>query len=180
MNKMEISEEDKRKWWGDGEWVQEPNQASFNYLGYDCRVYRILHPEWHPNTDYMFGGHLCGYVRIPSEHPYFEKHYHDMTIDCHGDLTYAKHGIADSLEGFWIGFDCAHSSDYIPSVEKIFRENKIGNPFSTPKEYKKYSIFNQVYRNFEFVIHECQNIVDQLIKVQNEGICVKALPQQND
>lgn len=150
--------EQKQEWFGEGEWITEPDHVHFTYKGYECVVKRVCLRE--PCEEFfMFGGYLCGYVLIPVNHPYREKEYAEMTIDCHYGLTYA--------EDFWIGFDCAHCGDYVPSVEKLKKEKKILlDPFPLPEEFKEYAIFNPVYRNIEFCIDECKSIVDQLIEVK--------------
>ena len=66
-------------------------------------------------------GHLCGYVKVPKDHPCYGKaSEYDAPIDsiaCHGGITYAgfNHGaypVPDTDEnGYWIGFDCAHCGD---------------------------------------------------------------------
>lgn len=57
--------------------------------------------------------------------------------------------------------------DYIPSLEYFKKQREASGelkPLQIPKEYKKLSIFNPVYRNIEFCINECKSIVDQLAK----------------
>lgn len=51
-----------------------------------------------------------GYVKIPEDHPWFEKHYDDIPVQVHGGLTYGD-------DGGWIGFDTAHLGDYWPDSE---------------------------------------------------------------
>jgi hypothetical protein len=50
---------------------------------------------------------LCGYVRLPKEHPAHGKTYHVIDVECHGGLTFSSF-IGDD---FWVGFDCAHAGD---------------------------------------------------------------------
>jgi hypothetical protein len=74
-------------------------------------------------------GSLCGYVRIPDSHPWFDKGYgssfcgHDgcyehtpaAIIDVHGGLTFAGRPIGIEA-GHWFGFDCSHSGDLVPGA----------------------------------------------------------------
>lgn len=64
------------------------------------------YPRWRGN----------GYVGIPPSHPLYWKHYNDVSIDIHWDLTYS--GNANDLRQggiVWdyrvLGFDTAHADD---------------------------------------------------------------------
>ena len=49
-------------------------------------------------------GHRCGYVGVPSGHRLYGVHYDKLySIDCHGGLTFAEEGSADSpfFAGYW-------------------------------------------------------------------------------
>lgn len=63
-------------------------------------------------------GFRCGYVCIPENHPWFEES--DLNVEVHGGITYSQ----SSHDGsWWIGFDCAHSSDApdpdLPGYDRI-------------------------------------------------------------
>ena len=165
QNEINVKEEEhiftydrKLKWFGYGEWVEEADQLKFEYLGYQCMILRVCEREPYAKEEHYFGGHLCGYVRIPEYHPYYCKECWDMDIECHGGLTYGeKH------PDFWIGFDCGHSFDVIPSIEftktldkDILELKKIFNLSHSP-------IFQRTYRNMEYVKEQCIKIVEQLI-----------------
>jgi hypothetical protein len=106
-------------------------------------------------------GHLCGYVKVPKDHPYFGKEYDLMNIDCHGGLTYASHHdgkpdirIKNDYEkyyskGFWIGFDYAHAGDYsfYSHSDDLHRLESITQPFE--------------------IEEECRHVINQLIKINN-------------
>lgn len=147
----------KLKHFGEGEWVNEPDEFSFEYLGVKCNVKRIIIREPCEEEVY-FGGHFCGYVEIPYNHPYHHKKYEDMDIECHGSLTYGEVHV-----GHWIGFDCAHAGDIVPSMKKL-REGYSKRIFPIPEEFKDCALFNPVYRNLEFCIQQCQSIVTQLME----------------
>mgnify|MGYP007046951480 CR=1 FL=1 len=83
------------------EWTDEAS-------GYDCTMYRSSL------------GHLCGYVRLPTEHPLCGIDYGDvdwMRVDIllsvHGGITFSEEedGKGRLDAGYWYGFDCAHHGD---------------------------------------------------------------------
>jgi hypothetical protein len=141
--------EEKIKHFQDGEWMTETDLLIFTYRDHQCKILRTAIKDF-PESTHIYGGFLCGYVLMPNNHPYFNKYYGDLDIECHGDLTYCENG--------WIGFDCAHAGDLTPSNEKIMKENDY---FGMNKSHvlKLYP----VYRNMEYCINQCINIVDQLI-----------------
>ena len=66
-----------------------------------------------------YGWHYCGYVAIPSTHSLAEASTDQLcrTIDVHGGVTLAESGISTEGDPVWIvGFDCAHSCDYVPRL----------------------------------------------------------------
>jgi hypothetical protein len=158
------SKEEKIKWFGEGEWVEEPDKIEFSHNGFDCIVKRISIKEPFSKEEHYFGGHLCGYISIPPNHPFYGKKYSDLEIDVHGGLTYAEF----ENDGYWIGFDCGHSEDLVPSMAHL-RELYKGEIelFSMPEEFKKYSIFIPVYRNIDFCIQECKSMAEQLKKIKD-------------
>lgn len=151
----------KLKHLGYGEWVEEVDILQFNYKGYFCEVYRIFAKEPYAKEEAYFGGHLCGYVKIPENHSCYNKHYFNIDIDCHGGLTFSK----NTEDGYMIGFDCGHLNDYVPSLKncKKSKDQLLEEIFPTPEEFKNSAIFYETYRNVNFVIEECKSIVDQLI-----------------
>ncbi len=59
---------------------------------------------------------LCGYIVLPSDHPYFEKSLYDLydgALEVYGGVTFADYLDKDT---YAIGFDCAHVDDYVPTV----------------------------------------------------------------
>ena len=155
----------KLKWMGYGEWVEEQDRIGFEYSNYQALVVRVLQRETCEEEVY-FGGHLCGYIQIPETHPYFrKKHKLSNDLDCHGGITFE-----DIHEEHWIGFDCAHSGDYVPTVEFIkknhFRSSgQIRELFPIPDEFKR--LFNPQYRNVRYCIDECIKIIDQLVNIKS-------------
>lgn len=93
----------------DGPWNQEPDHEDFvSPEGFPCIIHRNNLGAW------------CGYVAVPTGHPWHGKGYSDVDADVHGGLTYAescngpichmpKPGDPDDV--WWLGFDCIHSGD---------------------------------------------------------------------
>lgn len=156
----------KLKHLGYGEWVEECDEITFEYLGYQGKVVRILKKE--PYSEAYFGGHLCGYVQIPENHPYFKNK--EIDIDCHGGLTYNSFD-KDHL----IGFDCAHGGDKIPSFENLKKYLPELDNFKRELQESAFfdSWFNPIYRNMDFCIQECKKIIDQLVVAANKPVRIE-------
>ena len=56
-----------------------------------------------------YGTHPCAYVCVPVGHPFYEKPYDEVDVDCHWGLTYSQRGTDGK---WWIGWDYAHCDDY--------------------------------------------------------------------
>jgi len=175
---QKLTREDKLKWWGEGEWLDEQDEVDFVYRGYDCKILRMkgYDGKRHDGSIHVWGGYLCGYVKIPKDHPLygkniFESHY---DFDVHGGATFSQIPTWD--DNFWIGFDCAHSYDIVPSMEylekhepaliKIKKENE---ELFKLLNLERNSIFDKTYRNMNFAIEECKRLVDQISKIKKEG-----------
>jgi len=161
--------QEKEHWWGEGEWVNEPDLVIFEHLGIKCMVKRIAIQEPYSKDFSIFGGYLNGYVAIPSDHPYYQKKYEDIDIECHGGLTFGERS-----DSYWIGFDCAHSLDYTPSTEHIKKTAPWMQEFRDREEKLKTKlnlhgspIFKKNYRNIHFCIEECKRIAEQLIELKS-------------
>lgn len=121
--------------------------------------------------------HLCGYVGVPKGHPWFGIEYNQCLEGCpgepnqftpsitswfcdhekpetvtevHGGLTYSSMGDGEYLpEGYWwFGFDCAHAGDYVPGLAGL-----------------RISLLVGVFRDKDYVEHECRNLAKQLYMV---------------
>lgn len=96
--------------------LEEGNEKSFEYLGYKCRIVRIVP-----------GSYLCGYVCIPETSVIYGRACDDdlmFRFAVHGGITFA--GKRFDANGWWIRFDCAHCDDMIPrftfSDEGVYRD----------------------------------------------------------
>jgi hypothetical protein len=145
----------KIKWLGEGEWVQEPDKVIFEYLSYKSEVRRILNREPFAKKEAWFGGHLCGYVKVPAYPNLHRESFDDL--ECHGGITHISLTEDDQ---HWIGFDCAHCTDKIPSIEH--KRSMHEEIFKTKYEFKDSLLFNPIYRNISFVIENCCYIINQL------------------
>lgn len=170
MEHQILTKELKLEHWGPGEWVDEPDYLEFEHNGIKCKILRTV--SWDGfKGDYLFGGYLCGYICIQKDHSFYEKHYDDIDLECHGGLTFS--GIADD-GSYWIGFDCAHSMDLVPSTERFMQNSREHQEeIKKIKEQLKNSshdfsyFFERKYRNIEYVKSECINLVDQLLAVSS-------------
>ncbi len=167
--------DEKLAWWGYGEWIEEPDKVSFEHLGVECKIIRMVDKDLNSS---IFGGHLCGYVKVPDGHKCFGKHYDDIEMDVYQGLTYGeinneKHPYLPK-DGHWIGFDCAHSGDYIPSMEYL---KKTACFMKSIRKYEQEMkerfnmhdspIFKKEYRNIRFCINECKSMAEQLVNMIN-------------
>lgn len=110
--------------WGPGPWSDEPDEVRWvdAETGFPCVILRN-----------RLGG-LCGYVGVPSSHPFHGVNYGSCPTQCgrrrcghspesrlevHGGLTYSgaypESGHA-MRELWWFGFDCTHPGDLAPSM----------------------------------------------------------------
>lgn len=158
-----LTSDDKLKIFGYGEWVEEIDFIKFVYCDYECMVLRaVISDIGFDGIDRPFGGHLCGYVKVPEEHILFGKDPNDIPVDVHWCLTFSECHGKDHL----IGFDCAHSGDLVPSVYKM-KGNTENYIFLPPQGLEKHPWFNPTYKNIKYCIDECCHIVQQLINIQS-------------
>jgi len=158
------SSDEKMKWWGYGEWVEEFDYATFSYNGWEC----VIRRECFDDGPIMFGGFLCGFVKIPKDHPLYivnpDIHLNDLSdFDVHGGITCYGYPFWDE-ENLYLGFDCDHVSDINPCFKKM-RE--------FPEEFPEgfcdffdslFHICNPTYKNISFVKKELEHLCDQLSK----------------
>lgn len=153
-----LSEEDKLTWWGEGPWIDEPDYVEFEHKGIKCIVKRVFFYE----GVHVFGGHFCGYCNIPEYHPLYNKFDGDSFdnfsfLSVHGGITFAENG--------WIGFDCAHARDIIPSMvmnkEISDRMSEIMGVENDISHYKRYKELN-------FVEDEVKRLADQIVEYKED------------
>lgn len=85
-------------------------------------------------TDKPLYGWGCGYVGIPSDHPYYGLSIDDLPfIDVHGCVTYSE----SQGDEWLIGFDCHHGLDTIEKCsEEYVKQNvyKLYESLYTPEQ----------------------------------------------
>lgn len=92
-----------RTGWGSGPWDTEPDETKWvdPVTSLVCLLRR--------NN----GGAWCGYVGLPTDHPWHGVDYNDIpSAPVHGGVTYMD-GI-DESDLWFVGFDCTHSGDLAP------------------------------------------------------------------
>lgn len=133
-----------RTGWADGPWADEPDRM-----------------EWRDGSLVLLAkrgplGAWCGYVGVPPGHRWHGVSYNDVEVMVHCGLTYSEGCTGDPPSGichiardgepdevWWLGFDCAHGSDAIPS----------GRTFSLP---------DAEYRDASYVIAEVERLAEQI------------------
>lgn len=130
-------------------WTEEPDRKHWidPSTNLDCLIVR--NPV----------GALCGYVGVPPDHPWFNKHYDEIEASVHGGLTFsgacsnhichdAKKETVANENVWWLGFDCAHVGDFTPKLEEfLFSFNNPAN-----------------YRDIKYVSEECVILAIQAVK----------------
>lgn len=157
----------KLKHFGYGEWVEEPDFVEFEHLGFLCIVIRVFNKEPFIKKETYFGGHLCAYVRIPENHPWYKKGYDEIEVDIHGGLSFSslwKDEKTPVANGYYIGFDCAHSMDICPSINLYIKTNPYMKRLC--EKYPLDLLPKPYYKNIEFVINECKLLANQAKEAQ--------------
>ena len=155
-----MTPEVKLEKYGPGPWMDEPDYLEFSHNGMDCRIMRNML------------GSLCGYVKLPENHPWEKEDIFHSEAEVHGGITYSN----KEDDGFWIGFDCAHLDDFCPSIEHNYlRMEKLSKMKDLPeplkeilKNYPKMTnvlkkLNTSTYRNIAYVQQECRSLANQVI-----------------
>ena len=153
----------KLEWFGYGEWVEEPDEVDFEHSGFTCKVIRVVKYEG-VKLEHAFGGHFCGYVRIPQGHPWYGEKAYDIDCSVHGGLSWSGPPPFDNNDEWWVGFDCGHSGDIIPSMGKMLGEIREKDPM-LKKLYNMHKdirhLFAESYKTFHYAIGETQDLAQQ-------------------
>lgn len=160
MQTLEYHTVDKSTW-GAGPWQNEPDKMQFSdpVTGLPCLIVR------NP------GGALCGYVGVPTDHPYYGKKWSDVGANVHGGITFAAmcqpgaedHAIChipgpdESDQVWWLGFDCAHHMDFCPGYAAQYGALGI-------KCFAKYD--GEEYRDINYVKGQIYSLAQQLSDIE--------------
>lgn len=111
--------------------MTEYSITDYYYDGFSFSVVKNIYRQ--PNIARVFldgvmcNDWWCGYVFLPKYHIYYMKNYDDISIICHGGLTFGEDfaGTPSKNRGkFAIGFDFNHAGDNGGSQELVFNECK--------------------------------------------------------
>lgn len=137
--------------WPAGEWDNEPDFEFWQDGEFWCGFVR------------NYSGALCGYIGFD---PKIRIDTDEM--DVHGGITFSseEHPGPDNTDVkhiphnlHWIGFDCAHGGDFVPSFNRIYDDPQINNLFASKS-------FKGIYRNIAFVKAEIQKMKEQLLQAK--------------
>jgi hypothetical protein len=123
---------DRLELMGPGPWIDEPDHVEFTSHGFACELLRCLDADGG-------GGHWCGYICVPSGHPWHGMDTRSEGVDAievHGGITFA----AAEADGTWcLGFDAAHGGDVQPALARILATLRPPRPpyyRGMPDEYR--------------------------------------------
>lgn len=148
-----------RSKWGPGPWDGEPDRVDFIHAGYSCFIKR-----------HAGSGHWCGYVGVPSTHPYYKTDEpYSLDLGVHGGVTYGDICNPDSgichipTEGmpedvYWIGFDAHHAGDIAPM------DSWVRNMAGLGERLHRWS--GESYKTAGYMIDECKNLAEELARVK--------------
>jgi hypothetical protein len=156
IQKHLYASDEKLKWWGYGEWVQEPDNIIFDHEGFKCHCLRIVRMN---NYD-AFGGHWCGYIYLPEHHPWYDLNLHNIEASVHGGLSYSQ---MQRNATYAVGFDCGHSFDLVPSLEKYLKEDKV---YDQMKHNTCSKLFSRHYRNVNYIVNQTQSLANQASEIK--------------
>lgn len=81
-------------------------------------------------------GYACGYIGVPPEHPWYGKHYDDISseaINVHRGLTWAGNEVPNQPECrperglWWLGFDTAHGGDNMFNCDQTYCQAELNS-----------------------------------------------------
>lgn len=150
------SSQEKLANFGYGEWVEEPDDVEFEHLGIRCRILR------------NFSGSLCGYSEVPKGHPWYGMDYMKVPVEVHCGLTFGEEWVLEDKikdsSGYWIGFDCAHANDIVPTCERTIVEVRTRMSQRHPWLKDYVPLFQRTYKNINFCVQECKSMAEQINK----------------
>ena len=136
-------------------------------------------------------GFLLGYVGVPNGHPWDGKDYDEIDADVHGGLTFASRpnerdeGVYPAdFEGvaWWVGFDCGHVGDVIPSASgedldrMIMRLGLMGEAFTgvTSGGAPTAAASGETFKDRDYVSAEIDRLIDQAASASRDTEAVSS------
>ena len=116
--------------------------------------------EWEVTNNGI--GYRCGYVRVPSGHPWHGKDCDGVEPypEVHGGLTFAEAdtdcGKGGEDNAWWLGFDCAHLGDAADSSLPARDGNELDVAFLA-----SHRIGDDTIKTTEYVTAECLRLAEQ-------------------
>jgi len=163
----------QKQYWAKGPWSQEPDQKEFTYKGFNGYILRNIF------------GSLGGYVEIPLDNPILSRididkgglEYENLPLEVHGGITYGNRVInkKTGIEYYVAGFDCGHWDDYIPFQswmtnpdlpEKLRQNETLQKIIDLEEKFKYGRQEERTYKDIQFVTHEIESMIDQIIAYQ--------------
>jgi len=163
--------------WPAGEWDNEPDKIQWEdeATGYPCLVVRNRM------------GALCGYVGVPNGHRFHGVGYDDVSIGkvdgeyndedyppAHGGLTFSNKcadgipenegichvpGPGEPDDPWWLGFDCAHGGDLVPSMINFHEQYLVTLSAEELAKREEWAVLRQdTYRNVAYVKARCAEL----------------------
>lgn len=141
-----------------GEWNSEPNRVQFVHAGLDCLVIR--------NPSVL---NWCGYVGVPKGNRFYGTDDPECELDVHGGITYAspchmhichkpEDGRSDDV--WWLGFDCGHFLDLLPTHTVIMKR---AMEFRNLNQEER-RLWGE-YRNQAYVMAETRRLAEQIARL---------------
>jgi hypothetical protein len=136
---------------------------TYELHGFKCTVKKDFHLR-----------HLCGYVALPKEHPFYGMFYDHMPISCHGGLSYGR---IQNDDLHHIGFDCAHYLDAVPGLTD-FKYSDLGPEYAEiaammEKIEARLPKREETYKDLSYVKKEIESMVRQIKMVEYDKLTYK-------
>ena len=151
--KITMSHAEKLRKYGDGEWIDEPDEVFFDHSGIACEIFR--HSK----------GYLIGMCALPREHPWTRLAIKETEVDIHGHVFVYK-----TTSNEYIGFSCDMVGDLIPCWKSTKLADQLIDAMEK-KEDDKYRDF--IYRNLEFTMEQCRYLAEQVIEAHEPSCRTK-------
>ena len=106
----------------------------------------------------------CAYVKLPNDHPYFNKNYGECEIEVHGGLTYSDIDCRtqEGNTGWWLGWDYGHFGDFTDTYLEI----QMFNAILAGTQYEGASIGADKIWTVDEIVNECHSVIGQLRAVE--------------